>query len=109
MPGIVQDVSSRRTEIALSGGFVGINEAAPFAGLDAVVFNRTLPRPTFPPPRVGLNDKQGGAPSAPYSGQDRPEDSVALAKSRSFDLPMQDGELLSQGEVFGGQLGAIAE
>jgi len=49
----------------------------------------------------GLDDHQGGFPVAPHAKQPDPEDSISGRQFQPFgSRPPQDGELLSQGEVF---------
>ena len=56
----------------------------------------------------GLDDRQGGFPGfpvAPQAKQPDPEDSISGRQFQPFgSRPPQDGELLSQGEVFQSQL-----
>ena len=48
-----------------------------------------------------LDDHQGGFPVAPHASQPDPEDPVGWRQLQAFwSRPPQDGELLSQGEVF---------
>ena len=44
--------------------------------------------------RVRLDDEEGGAPIAPDSGQQRPEDSITLAQLRTLGLVLKYRELL---------------
>src|SRR5215813_2803053 len=48
-----------------------------------------------------LDDHQGGFPVAPHASQPDPEDSISGRQFQPFgSRTPQDGELLSQGEVF---------
>ncbi len=58
---------------------------------------------------IGLHDDEDGAPIRPESGQPSPEDAVALPELRPFRALLQDGELLPEDEVLGGQLRLAAK
>jgi len=52
-----------------------------------------------------LNDDEDGAPIRPEAGKPGPEDPVARLEPRPSRALLQDGELLPEGEVLGGQIG----
>ena len=53
--------------------------------------------------RCGLDDGQRGSPVDPELGEQDPEDPVTGPQLGPFDGLLVDGNLLSQGEVLGGQ------
>ena len=53
----------------------------------------------------GLDDDEHGTPISPESREPYPEDAVALPQSRTLGLVLQDGKLLPEGMVLGGQPG----
>jgi hypothetical protein len=55
--------------------------------------------------RLGFDDHQARAPARPDTGEPDPEDPVALAETRAFCRPMEDGQLLAQRQVFRGDHG----
>ncbi len=63
------------------------------------------------PPDNGLrlDDDQAGPPAFPESSQPNPEDAVPRAKGRAFVCPLEDRQLLTQGQVLHGQGSAVCE
>ena len=53
--------------------------------------------------RFGLDDGQRGSPVGPEPGEQDQEEPVSGPQLRAFDGVLQDGQLLSKGEVLGGQ------
>ncbi len=51
---------------------------------------------------LGLDDHEDGTPIRPRVGQPRPEDAVPLPEPEPFRPSLQDGKLLTEGEVLGG-------
>lgn len=58
---------------------------------------------------VGLHDKKGRSPIGPNSGEQRPEDPVTIPQPRTFLVFLQNRELLSEGEVLGGEFRSVAK
>ena len=93
-------------------------DESPHLGID--LRSTDLAEPRLPPPvqpealpmptddRFRLDDDEDGAPIRPEAGQPSPEDPVALPEPRPFRALLQDRDLLPEGEVLGGQLGAIS-
>ena len=60
-------------------------------------------------PGVGLDDRQDKAPASPEPRQPYPEDAVALPQWWALGFELQDGKLLAEGEVLGGELRLSAQ
>jgi hypothetical protein len=58
---------------------------------------------------IRLNDDQGFLPAFPQSGKLDPEHSIRFSQAPVGVSPSEDGELLSQREVFEGQFASIPE
>ncbi len=56
--------------------------------------------------RVGIHDGQARAPTAPAMGQQHPKHSVRGPELWALDASTKDGDLLTKGQVFQGQLEA---
>jgi hypothetical protein len=87
----------------------------PGSGATDVVFSRQL-RPikgkSLSMPSndgIRLNDDQGFLPAFPQSGKLDPEHSIRFSQAPVGVSPSEDGELLSQREVFEGQFASIPE
>jgi hypothetical protein len=48
----------------------------------------------------GLNNDEAGPPAGPHPREPEPEDAVAATKSGATDGSLQDGQLMTQGDVF---------
>jgi len=62
-----------------------------------------------PDDRFGLNHDEGFSPYLPDCGKASPEKTVSFPQSKTRAFVIQNGRLLPQGEIFGGQLGSILE
>lgn len=67
------------------------------------------PRPVPLDDRLGLHDDEDLVPVGPDSVQQHPETTVQIRESRPFCRAMEDGELLSPGEILESQRAARSE
>jgi len=58
---------------------------------------------------VGLHDQQSRTPIRPDTRQQRPENPVAPPEPRRFRFLLENGELLSKGEILSGEFGSVAK
>ena len=53
---------------------------------------------------LGLHEEQGVLPVRPQTAKRNPECAVRVGQPGAFGCPLQNGQLLSQGEVFDSEL-----
>ena len=59
--------------------------------------------------RLRFDHDQSGSPVRPEPGQPDPEDPVVVAQFWAFNRPLQNQHLLTQGHIFGDQVGSMSK
>ena len=58
---------------------------------------------------LGLHDQQSRSPARPEPGKPDPEDAVPATNLRLLDRPLQDGQLVAERQILGGQVRRVTE